>query len=57
MDICNKANTDRKRCFQYTYQITLHVTGPVTIMPKLYTKIIFRQVQGLVVLPGDQVKS
>lgn len=53
MDICNKANTDRKRCFQFSYQVTLHVTGPIDILPKLFTKVTFKEVQGLVVLPGD----
>jgi hypothetical protein len=41
LDICNKANNNRKRCFLYSYQVTLHVTGPVDILPKLYTKITF----------------
>jgi hypothetical protein len=25
LDICNKANTDRKRCFLYSYQVSLYV--------------------------------
>jgi len=37
MDICNKANPDRKRCFLFSYQVTLHVTGPIDILPKLFT--------------------
>lgn len=57
LDICNKANPDRKRCFFYSYQITLHVTGPIDIMPKLFTKITLNSVDGMVVLPGDQIKT
>lgn len=57
MDICNKASDKRKRCFQFSYQVTLHVSGPVDIKPKLFTKITFKDVTGLVILPGDQLKT
>lgn len=57
LDICNKYGPERKRCFLYNYQVTLHVNGPVDILPKMYSKITFKQMQGLVVLPGDQIKS
>ena len=58
LDICNKNTASRRRCFQYSYQVTLFVTSTdVDIKPKLFTKITFKSVTGLVVLPGDQVKS
>jgi hypothetical protein len=58
MDICNKANKDRKRCFQFSYQVTLYISsGDIDILPKLFTKVTFNSVEGLVVLPGDQIKS
>jgi hypothetical protein len=57
LDICNKANPDRKRCYHYSYQVTLHVGGQVDILPKMFTKITFKNFGGLVVLPGDQIKS
>jgi len=44
LNICNKANDQRKRCFLYSYQVTLHVTGPTDISAKLFTKIILKNV-------------
>jgi hypothetical protein len=57
LNICNKNNDQRKRCFLYSYQVTLHVKGPTDISAKLFTKITFKNVNNLVVLPGDQIKT
>jgi hypothetical protein len=58
LNVCNKVNANRKRCFLYSYQLTLHVTSQsVDIYPKIFTKITFNEVQNLVVLPGDQIKT
>ena len=57
MDVCNKQSTDRKRCFFYSYQVTLHVSGPPILEPRLYTKVFFESLGDLVILPGDQVKT
>lgn len=54
LNICNKANTDRKRCFLYNYQVALHVGGPVVIQPKMFVKITFDSFENGVILPGDQ---
>jgi len=57
MDICNKNSRDRKRCFLYAYQVTLHVSGPVDIKPKPFVKVCMNSVAQMVILPGDQVFS
>jgi hypothetical protein len=53
LNVCNKQNTDRKRCYLYSYQVTLQTACPVYIKPKLYAKITFESASNLVVLPGD----
>jgi hypothetical protein len=51
---CNKANTDRRRCFLYAYQISMNIGGPRIIMPTLFTKITFKSMSdGITILPGD----
>jgi hypothetical protein len=57
LDICNKANVDRRRCYQYAYQLTFHVSCPADIYPKLFAKITLNSAKGLVILPGDQIKT
>lgn len=60
LDICNKANVDRKRCFLYAFQITLFVcdkTSPPLLEPKVYAKIQFSSLNSkMIILPGDQIK-
>jgi hypothetical protein len=41
LNVCNKQNTQRKRCYLYSYQLTLQTACPVNIKPKLYAKITF----------------
>lgn len=60
LDICNKANQNKKRCFAYSYQVALKVHDtqtPKMLENRIYTKINFRSYNKLVVLPGDQVKT
>ena len=54
LDICNQALPDRDRCYLYSYQVTLLVGGPADILQaKMFTKITFKEISGLIVLPGD----
>jgi hypothetical protein len=60
LDICNKANSSKKRCFAYSYQVALKVKDTMTppmLENRIYTKISFNGFNKLVVLPGDQVKT
>jgi len=59
LDICNKANTDRKRCFLYSYQVNMFVKDQdPMLVPKIYTKISFKNLKSkMIILPGDQIKA
>jgi len=42
LDICNKVNVDRNRCFLYAFQIQLYVkdvSSPPLLEPKVYSRI------------------
>lgn len=61
LNVCNKSNTDRTRCFLYSYQVTLYVKDvslPKLLAPKMYAKIKFNSVNSkMIILPGDDIKT